>query len=160
MRLVKPERPPPWRSDCMRSANSDLPSTAVLSPPKCQRPAVTGSGLPPDGGLPEIERGEGNAVVIPSGAGLLQRLGDLERDGNCLFNRDRASSDAFREILPLDQFHCVIVDAAFHTHGIDTDDVRMFEHRGRTGLVLESLQLPWIEDRGQGKNLERYAAIQ
>ena len=50
--------------------------------------------------------------------------------------------------------------AALEADGDHVDDVRMVELRGSLGLVLEPRHLPRIDDRREGKNLQRHAARQ
>jgi len=60
----------------------------------------------------------------------------------------------------VDVAHGEIVYAALAADGDHVDDVRMVELRGSLGLVLEPRHLPRIDDRREGKNLQRHAARQ
>jgi hypothetical protein len=52
-----------------------------------------------------LMRGLQIAVDDPLLVRRLQRLGDLSRDAQCVADGDRATRDALRQILPLDQLH-------------------------------------------------------
>ena len=65
-----------------------------------------------------------------------ERLGDLLRDGQCFVDRDRASRDALREILALDEFHHERRDAAALFEPVDAGDVRMVQRGEGLGFAL------------------------
>ena len=62
--------------------------------------------------------------------------------------------------LPLDVLHRVIVDAALAADGIDRDDVGVVQLRRSLGLDVEASQLPGIDRRGQGQDLQGHPAPQ
>ena len=50
--------------------------------------------------------------------------------------------------------HRVVVHASFHAHRNDGHNVRVVKCGGRLGFVPEPLQLPLVQDSGQGQDLE------
>src|SRR5262245_47697395 len=66
--------------------------------------------------------------------------------------------DHFCETAPFDELHSVKMDAALAADRVDRDDVRVVKAGRRVRFVLESLQLPSVEDASKRKHLEGDAA--
>ena len=69
-------------------------------------------------------------------------------------------ADYIGQALAFDQLHRVKVGRAFGADGIHRDDVGVVEVGGGLGLVAEPLQVPRVQCRGQGQDLERDPAAE
>jgi hypothetical protein len=59
----------------------------------------------------------------------------------------------------VDELHGVVVDAAIAADAVDRHDVAVLQVR-RLGLVLEALQLPGVQGRGERQHLQGHAPLQ
>ena len=87
--------------------------------------------------------------------GRLQRLGDLGRDGEGLFDRDRAALDEVVEPLALDQLHHQDVDAVEVLEAVEDCNVRVIEGGEDPGLALEAGVALGVRSEVLGQGFER-----
>ena len=85
----------------------------------------------------------------------LKGLRDLFRNRECLIDRDRATGDALREIVTLDEFHDEGVLAGRFLDRVDRGDVGMIQRGERFGLALESGQALGVGREGLRQDLDR-----
>jgi hypothetical protein len=62
--------------------------------------------------------------------------------------------------LPFDELHGVEVDGPLAADRVDVDDVRVVQRRRRPRLVVEALQLSWVEGPRQRQHLESHPPAQ
>ena len=87
-----------------------------------------------------------------------QGLGDLLGDGQCLFNRDRATGNALREILAFDEFHHQSLRATGSLETVNRGDVRMVQRRERLGFPLEACESLSVLGERIGQDFDRHLA--
>ena len=85
--------------------------------------------------------GRGSPVVVPRGRGS-PVVGPAQL------------IDDFRQAVPVDKLHGVVMHAAVAADEIDRHDVLMLQVGSGLSLVLEALQLPGIERAGQGQDFQ------
>ena len=69
-------------------------------------------------------------------------------------------ADHLGQALALDELHGVVVHAPLAADGVDRHDVGVVQAGGGLGLELEPLELPGVERRGEGQDLQRHAAAE
>src|SRR5262249_58065251 len=88
-----------------------------------------------------------------------ERLRDLLRDWERFIDWDRATRDALREILALDEFHDERGQVARTLEAVDRRDIRMVERREHLRLTLKARQpIRIASDRG-GQHLDRHRPL-
>jgi hypothetical protein len=87
-------------------------------------------------------------------------LRDLLRDRQGLVERDRATRDALREILTVDEFHHERVHADGFLEPVDRRDVGMIQRRERLRLTLEPRQAFGVRRERVRQDLDRDLAIE
>ena len=87
-----------------------------------------------------------------------EALGDLQGVLDRLLLRQWPSRDDLRERLPLEQLRDHVGLAARLDELVDRQKVRVVEHPGRDGLVLEASEALWIANDRLGKDLDRDVA--
>ena len=89
-----------------------------------------------------------------------ERLGDLLGDGQRLVEGNRASRNALRQILALDEFHDEGVDVTRMFEAVNDRDVGMVQRGQGLGLALEAGEAIGIVREGLGQDLDRDVAVQ
>ena len=86
----------------------------------------------------------------------LERLGDLFRDRQRIFNRDRAAIDALRQVLPLDQLHHECVQTSRSLDRVDRGYMWMVEGCEGPRLALESRKAVGVGRERVRQDLDRH----
>ena len=89
----------------------------------------------------------------PRAMRLVERVGDLNREGQRLIERQRAFRQSLRERLAFEVLHDQIVDAVLVADVVKRADVRMVERSDRFGFALEPLAECGSLARASGRTL-------
>ena len=126
----------------------------------CTSGRVSGTG---DGGSDSSTFGGTGRITRAAGPRVRQLRGLLTRARlGFRFARPIGGNrlQDFGEALAVDESHRKIVHSSLAADRIDRHDVRMFQRRRGPGLVLEPLQLLFVEHAGKGQHFERHRAAQ
>ena len=78
----------------------------------------------------------------------------MPRQRNC------ATADALRQVLPLDEFHHQCGEISCLLEAVDRPDVRMVEGREHFGFALEACEAIGIAGHRGGQHLDRHRTLQ
>ena len=87
-------------------------------------------------------------------------VGNLLGDGQRLVERNRASRNALRQILAVDELHDEGVDVTRVFEAMNDRDVGMVQRGQDLGLTLEASEAIDIVREGRGQDLDRDVAVQ
>ena len=91
---------------------------------------------------------------------LVQRIGDLNRDLQCLIQRYGATSEALGERFTLEVFHNEKIRLLLAPDVVQSADVRMIQCGDRLRFTFESLLHFGIVGKLRRQHLDRHRAIQ
>ena len=90
----------------------------------------------------------------------IERVGDLPRHGQRVFERNGAARQPLGERLAVDELHHQRARAALLLDAIDLRDVRMVQRRQGPGLAFEPGSALGIRGKGVGQDLDGDIAIE
>ncbi len=100
------------------------------------------------------------AVDDALAVGLLERLGDLPRDGERLVDGERAAREPLREVLARHQLHRQRHEALALLEPVDRRDIRVAERREDLRLAAEAREALGVLGEGGRQDLERGLAAE
>jgi hypothetical protein len=94
------------------------------------------------------------AVNHPALVGGGEGVGQLDGDGECAFEFERASADHLFEALAFEELHHDEVQPAVLVDFVNRADVRMIERGGKLRFPQETLARLFVGDQFGGQNLD------